>query len=263
MELYLICEDSLEGIFSGIYEAYALRRPHDEIHIQIGEEENYRLFAEYCHVTPDPTHAAKVARTIGKRFGADGYMTICRALASSDRTKGEAVYRVIVGALSQTGATTGAAKKAATLDNLSDPHIMKIFELARACGNEIHHLLGFIRFRELESGLLYARIGPKNDVLTFVMPHFADRLPQENFIIHDELRDLYGLHPAKQNWFVVTGDEGLALDQATHTYSADELAYSELFGLFFRSISIKERENAKLQRSNLPLRHRGYMTEFM
>ena len=40
-EKYLICEDSLEGIFTGIYDAYALafalREDHKGIHLQVGE----------------------------------------------------------------------------------------------------------------------------------------------------------------------------------------------------------------------------------
>ncbi len=44
-EEYFICEDSIEGVFTGIYDAYALRIGHEHIHLQIGEEENYRLFA--------------------------------------------------------------------------------------------------------------------------------------------------------------------------------------------------------------------------
>ena len=46
-EYYLVCEDSLEGIFTGIYDAYLKKKPHDQIHICVGEEENYRLFAVY------------------------------------------------------------------------------------------------------------------------------------------------------------------------------------------------------------------------
>ena len=32
-EKYLVCEDSLEGIFTGIYDAYALREGHEHVHI--------------------------------------------------------------------------------------------------------------------------------------------------------------------------------------------------------------------------------------
>ena len=41
-EKYLICEDSIEGIFTGIYDAYALKEGHEQLHIQIRQEENLR-----------------------------------------------------------------------------------------------------------------------------------------------------------------------------------------------------------------------------
>ena len=44
-EFYLICEDSLEGVFTGIYNAYLMKKPHSRIHICVGAQENYRLFA--------------------------------------------------------------------------------------------------------------------------------------------------------------------------------------------------------------------------
>jgi probable DNA metabolism protein len=94
------------------------------------------------------------------------------------------------------------------------------------------------------------------------MPHFADRLPMENFVIHDEIRGLYGLHPAQKDWYVVTEAEGFQFNAADHAYSADELKYSELFTAFFHIIAIEDRKNYELQRNMLPLRYREYMTEF-
>ena len=82
-EKYLICEDSLEGIFTGIYDAYALREGHEHVHIQIGEEDNYRLFASYLHISPDPVKTDKVARTLLGRLGEHAYHAVCRAAASS------------------------------------------------------------------------------------------------------------------------------------------------------------------------------------
>ena len=37
-EKYLICEDSLEGIFTGIYDDYHVSEWHQHLHIQLGEE---------------------------------------------------------------------------------------------------------------------------------------------------------------------------------------------------------------------------------
>ena len=90
-EKYIICEDSLEGIFTAIYDAYALREEHGHLHVQVGEEENYRLFAVYLHSQPDIDKTNKVIRTLKDRLGDHVYGAVCRAAASSARDKGDAV----------------------------------------------------------------------------------------------------------------------------------------------------------------------------
>ena len=252
-EYYLICEDSLEGIFSGIYQAYLLKKPHQQIHIQLGEEDNLRLFAIYQKCPVNEEWAVKVARTIGNKFGEDAYLAICRALASPEPDKGEAIYRTVVAGL-------GMCNPAQVMGMLQNPHVHRVFELARFTANEAHYHVEFLRFRELENGILYAPIGPKNNLITFIVPHFADRLPLENFIIHDDVRNIFAVHPAKMEWYLVTGDEGMAGPE--HCFSEGEKKYSELFEHFFHTIAIKERKNLNLQRNMLPLRYRKYMTEF-
>ena len=55
-----ICEDSLEGIFTGVYDACASRLGHRNIRLATGEPENYELFSEYIHVTPSADKTGKV-----------------------------------------------------------------------------------------------------------------------------------------------------------------------------------------------------------
>lgn len=253
-EYYLICEDSLEGIFTGIYDAYLLKKPHERIHICIEEERNLRLFAVYEKHDPDEQKTVKVARTITRDFGNEAYLSICRALASTEADKGEAVYKTIVTGL-------GMKNKKEVMGNLADPYVHRVFELARFTANEAHYHVEFLRFRELENGILYARIGPKNNIITFIMPHFADRLPLENFVIHDEIRNIYALHPARGDWYLVYGEEREA--GGSPCFSEGEKRYSELFTHFFHTIAIKERRNDRLQTNMLPLRYRRYMTEFL
>lgn len=76
--------------------------------------------------------------------------------------------------------------------------------MARNVGKEIHFHKEFLRFEELEAGILYAQIGPKNNIITFLMPHFADRLPLENFVIHDVKRNIFALHEAKKTGILYT-----------------------------------------------------------
>lgn len=280
-EYYLICEDSLEGIFTGIYDAYLKKKPHEQVHLCVGEEENYRLFAVYEECRPDETKAMKVARTIGRKLGTEAYMSICRALASPEADKAEAVYKTVVVGLSMQSSrgcgshTASAPARGQVMGNLKNPFVHRVFELARFTANEAHYHVEFLRFRELENGILYAPIGPKNNVITFIVPHFADRLPLENFVIHDTLREIYALHPAGGEWYLVSGGQepwnnGLTGDNATcdsltddrFNFSQEEKKYSELFTHFFHTIAIKERRNGQLQRNMLPLRYRKYMTEF-
>ena len=53
------------------------------------------------------------------------------------------------------------------------------------------------------------------------------------------------------------------VEQGGTFFSEKEEEYQELFQFFCNRISIRERENRRLQRSMLPLRFRKYMTEFM
>lgn len=252
-EKYLICEDSIEGVFSGIYDAYALREGHEHLHLQVGEEENLRLFAYYLYIQPDLVKTRKVAETIQRRLGTETYMSICRALATEDAGKGEAVYKVVVD-----GITRGSGRR--VLENAANPHAHLVFCLARKASNEITHLLEFVRFQELEQGILYAVIGPGCNIVSFLMPHFADRLPLENFIIYDEKRQLYGVHPERKEWYLVSGQEEI-LDERIRLSDKEE-AYQKLFTMFCHTIAIKERKNLKLQQQMLPLRFQEYMIEF-
>ncbi|MDE6815643.1 MAG: TIGR03915 family putative DNA repair protein [Lachnospiraceae bacterium] len=252
-EYYLICEDSLEGIFTGIYNAYLMKKPHDRLHICVGAEDNYRLFAVYQECAPDEKKAASVARTVLREFGEEAYLSVCRALASPEADKGEAVYKAVVTGFSM-------RRRRELMGNLADPYVRRVFELARFTANEAHFHVEFLRFRELQSGILYAPIGPKNNIITFITPHFADRLPLENFVIHDDTRNILAVHPKGRDWFLTSLQEGGELPE--YRLSQGEEEYSELFCHFFHTIAIKERNSYVRQRGMLPLRYRKYMTEF-
>ena len=246
------CEDTLESIFTAVYRAYEEKRNHEDTVLRLDKE--YCLFGEDVEVRPDTGKADKVIRTLKRRFGEKDYEALCMALTSEAEDKAQAVYRVIVKGLQ------GKVPQGHLLDNLADEDSCRVFRLARAASRECHHLFGFLRFEELADGILYAGIGPKNQLLPFLMPHFAQRLPMENFLIFDEKRETWGVHPAGKEWFLV---KGAASDlESIRQLSAREEQIRELFCCFCSSIAIKERENKALQRHLLPLRFREYMTEF-
>ncbi len=247
------CEDSLESIFTAIYNAYEEHRDHADTRISLTDE--LLLFAEYVPVTVDREKAAKVIRTLKRRFGEKDYQSVCFALASPEADKGQAVYQTIVKGLK------GNVGPGHLLDNLADDECNRVFALARAASRENHHLYGFLRFEEVQNGILFARIGPKNHLLTFLMPHFADRYPMENFVIYDDKRNLFGVHPAGGEWYLVGGEEAMP-DSSAMQISEKEQMIQDLFRHYCYTIAIRERENIKLQQNMLPLRFQEYMTEF-
>lgn len=249
----LVCEDSLEGIFTAIYEAYAMKWNHDHISLQAGVTDNYQLFADYIEITTDRGKAKKVANTILRRLGIETYETICFALAAEEEGKATAIYRTVVLGLSMQNGKR-------IMENLTDNSVRLVSDLKRRVWNETHHLMGFVRFQELENHILFSKIGPRSNVITFLADHFADRLPLEHFVIYDEIRSIFLLHPAGKPWFCVTGE---TLDEAfVERYSEREKEYQELFRHFCHRIAIKERENKALQKQMLPIRFQHYMTEF-
>ncbi len=246
------CEDTLESIFTAIYLAYEEKRNHMDTCISLTGDPV--LFAEDVYVIPDQEKMIKVMRSLYRIFGEGDYMSLCMALASEDEGKAQAVYRTVVDGLS---ARRGAGH---LFDNLANDDVHRAFALARVVGRETGHLREFLRFQELENGVLYAKIDPRNNVTAFLMPHFSDRLPRENFMIHDEHRGIFAIHPAGKQWYLFYQGEqetGFSL-----RLSAKEQAYQELFQYFCHKIAIEERRNLKLQQNMLPLRFRKNMTEF-
>ena len=246
------CEDTLESVFTAIYRAYEEKRNHDDTLLCLTEDPI--LFAEDVPVAADEDRTRKVMGTLERRFGRDDCERLIMALASEDEEKAQAVYRTVVQGL------RGKSRPGHLFDNLADRDIHKAFALARGVSTEVGHQRQFLRFQELADGMLFSRIGPKNDVIVFLMPHFADRLPIENFVLYDAIRNLFGIHPAGKPWYLLRGEEADRPEGLR--YSDREWQYQELFRQFCHTITVEGRENRKLQKGMLPLRFREYMVEF-
>lgn len=247
-----VCEDSLEGIFTGVYDACASKLGHRNIRLLTGEPDNYELFSEYITVVPSSEKAAKVVNTLISRFGSQFYESIYQAAMSGEThshkkmDKADAIYETILLALA-----SGDGQK--VLLSLGEPCVYRVFELCRATNHETCHHLEFLRFSELENGVLFASIHPKDHVLPFISNHFTDRLPQENFIIYDETHHMASVHKAAKGFLLVDASD-LDLDKIKR-YSDNETEYRKLWLTFFDHVAIEPRKNSKLQQQHIPKRY--------
>ena len=84
---------------------------------------------------------------------------------------------------------------------------------------------------------MFSTIHPKNHALPILAEHFADRFPQENFMIYDETRQLAAVHRAGKNFMLVDASD---LNQdIIHNFSEEEQQFRDLWMTFFDSIAIK------------------------
>lgn len=250
------CEDSVDGIFTGVYDAWDSRLGHAQVALRVREQMNLELFAQYREVKTDAEKAAKVARSVRQKMGRDAYQTIYQAALSVDSRKADCIYRVVVRGMSQR-----VTKKEAqnVIWNLQNPDVCTVFELSRKVGNEAHRYLQFVRFRELDSGVLFSEIQAENQVLPLIGEHFSDRFPNENFMIYDNGHNDCLIHGKGRPWFILRDTQ--PDDGAKERLSEHEEEMQELWRGFCRSIAIDSRKNPGLQRQFWPLKFRRWMTE--
>ncbi|MBE5966878.1 MAG: DNA metabolism protein [Lachnospiraceae bacterium] len=250
-----VCDNSIDGIFTAIYQAWSSRYGHANIKIEEkydhGACSNFELFSEYISVDTDYAVAVKVAESIQTKISEEAYQMVYHVALSNYQGKADLVYRFLI---------LGFAIGPKVVQHLSNEVVGQMFALNKKVGNEVHHLLGFLRFTEQENRILTSVIHPQNNVLSLVVPHFADRLPEERFIIVDGNRNMAALHAPGKQWILMESQE--ITESIGQEISGKEAGYQELWKAFFNSIAIMERTNYKLQRNNLPLRFRKDMTEF-
>ena len=260
MRTIYVCEDSLTGIFSGIYEVWKRKMTAEEAGLEVGDSFERRLFCEYIFCKAEERKVLAVIRMIQKNLGADVYEKISYALLSADRRKADMVFRAMLEAKK-------LSRKDRLMEHLGNEAVRAVFGMYRQVANEAHHYKGFVRFRELKNKTLFAKIEPKHAVLPCIAEHFADRFPQENWIIYDKTHEVFLIHEKGkryyflQQYMCMKGDSGSA-QKIAGGFSEEEMDYETLWKGFVQSISVAERENRALQNQNLPLRFRTNLVEF-
>lgn len=247
-----LCEDTLDGLLTAIYQANADKAPLRKIRIRTQKQLAYELFTEYREVTSDYVSAVKVMDAVNLHISMQaGHMVYC-ALLSDAEDRGDRVLQFLL---------TGFRCGPKVCDMLALPEVADVFELQRKVSNEAHYFNEFLRFSQSEQGILFARISPKSNVLPLITPHFTDRLPSENFLIFADTCELAAIHPANSGWYLAP----MTCSEFSQTLvkGTEEAGWEACFKAFHRTIAIQERTNPVCQRTNLPLWYRKHMTEFL
>ena len=102
-----LCDDTMEGIFTAVYDAWASRLGHANVKLQV-RGGTMELFADYREAETDMEKAEKVARTIKRELGEEGWKQISRAALAFRKERADANYRILELALPEGRKRKGA-----------------------------------------------------------------------------------------------------------------------------------------------------------
>ncbi|MDD2213985.1 MAG: TIGR03915 family putative DNA repair protein [Oscillospiraceae bacterium] len=127
--------------------------------------------------------------------------------------------------------------------------------LEREVQREVHRFLGLLRFSCSKEGVYYAPYEPEHDISRFIAPHFAGRMGEARFIIHDLRREKAVLYEQGQ----------LRLQPLPRTFSdfwqAEDASFVRAWQRYYQQAAVTNRLNPQLRRKNMPKKYWAYLSE--
>ena len=237
-------DGSFDGLLTVIYIAYKDRK-NNALRITV-KTEQLLLELDDINVITDFFKARHVEKAICDKLSQNFLNNIRTCFLSSDKNKDIVILHTVYKAL----------KQGEEILNSLDEHAFYVNKFVKQVLNERHKYLGVLRFKEMKDGTMFSTIEPKNNILPILIYHFKNRMKREKIAIFDKGRKMIVYYDTKkvEIFFV----KSLEIE-----WSEEEIEYSELWKTFHKSISIKERENKKLQQSNLPKYYWKHLIEDM
>ena len=237
-------DGSFDGLLTVIFIAYKDRKNNElRIIVKTGQ---LLLGLDDINVITNFSKARRVEKAICDKLSQNFLNNIQTCFLSCDENKDIVIVHTVYKAL----------KQGKEILNSLDEHAFYVNKLVKQVLNERHRYLGVLRFKEVKDGTMFSTIEPKNNVLPILLSHFINRMKREKFAIYDKKRKIIAYYDTKkvEIFFV----KSLEIE-----WSDEEIEYSELWKTFHKSISMKERENKKLQQSNLPKYYWKHLIEDM
>lgn len=243
--LIYIYDGTFEGLLTAVHYAYYHHQHPDEIVSEHDLQQNF--MAEYIVVETDTQKSRAVYTSIPHKISSKTLGVIYSVFLSMEYDKGTIIYNYL-----RLGYKMGSR-----VDSyLQNDWVLKTHKISAYVGREAHLLKGFIRFSEMEGGVLYSPITPTNNILELLCPCFADRMPSQPWVICDKIRSIAGIYDTNQ-WIITQVDIAILPD-----CKEDDTKYRQLWRSFYNAIGIESRKNHNLRRQLMPKKYWKNMTEF-
>jgi len=244
-------DGTFEGFLTCIYVHY-----YEEKASGIYRKEDYQasLLSGCRSIETDEKKASRVYEAIAEKISTEDLRRIYRVFLSSDAEKENKLLRYI-----RLGFKAGSGISLLH----SNPIVFDVQRCEYKVNIEMHRIKGLARFAALKNGaaeengqeILYCRIEPDHDILEIIADHFADRLKNDPFIIHDKIRGK-AVFAQGGSWYISNfTDKDLPL------LGEREREYRDLWKKYFETIAIQERINPSCQKRFMPVRYWKNLTE--
>jgi len=243
-QLVYLYDNTLEGMLTAVFESFSRKEQPVNIVVEQGLQQS--LLCSYIPIHTNLESAERVKNGICKTLSNKTYENIKRVFLSDDINKGGVIAAYL-------RYTMKAGRRSCS--HLANPAVAAFEEILRVVGWEVHYILQFVRFAQLNNGVYFSQINPRASVVPLIMGHFAARFNVQPFMIYDETHKLAGVFDTERWWLVDACD--IQLPGITRV----EDEFQALWQAFYDTIAIEERKNPTCQRSFMPKRFWGNMCE--
>jgi len=252
-EVCVMYDGTFEGFLTAIFEIYDQKIT--PVAITGSKEHQAYLFAEEMTVTTNEVQSDRVWNAIKKLVSKDGTLMIYHAFLVQENEIEMKLYALIREIFD---------KKYDATCNMSNLNTFDILQAKRRVTNEAHRTQMFVRFQKSADNIYFSIIDPEYDVLPLIVDHFKSRFADQQWLIFDKRREYgmyYNLHETTQVTFTETNFNTQTGELNENIVAEDQEHYGDLWKVFFKATTIKERKNLRLQRQHMPKRYWKFLTE--
>lgn len=242
--IYYIYDGSFDGLLTCIYESYYRKETPEQILFQEDGQEN--LLVQKIYIERDKDKSQKVYNAIKTKISPQALQNIFYTFLSERADSGSLIYEYV-----KLGFKMGKRVDG----HISDDRVLDLHKAVQKVTREKHRILGLVRFQKLGSNFYYASLTPDHQILGLIAPHFAKRMADQNWVIHDLKRNMAAIYDQRE--WVLTD---MVLDKPIAVGEEEEF-YQKLWKEYFKSITIKNRINPRLQKQYMPKRYWKHLVE--
>jgi probable DNA metabolism protein len=244
MKLF-IYDNTFEGLLTAIYDGFYSKEP--PAYIYGSNDTNMPLLlGEIVEIITNNYKFKKVKSAIINKVDFFALKKLYMVFLSNDKDKAMVIFKYL----------KIAFKLGDDVHNfLNIDEVRLVEDINRRVSIESHRFEGFIRFNYIDEKFLYASIEPDNDILELLGDHFKNRFSREYFIIHDISREKALINNG-------ISYEIIFMDKETYEkLKSHDDEYANLWKTYFKSTTIEERKNIKLQCRMMPKRYWKHILE--